>query len=91
MTAAVEPTPGRPRDFRESLRNLLAFSSRDWGATREDAWIYGIVFGWDTEPEDLWGDEQSDEAMREMAEQHGWDDGEVARLRLLHAQFEADQ
>lgn len=79
----------RPTDFHESLRNLLAFSSKDWGATREDAWIYGIVFGWDTEPEDLVDDEASDAAMVELAAKHGWDDGEVTRLRGLHAQFVA--
>jgi hypothetical protein len=30
-----------------SLRNTVAFSSRDWSLCKEDVWIYGILLGWD--------------------------------------------
>lgn len=70
-------------DPREALRDLLAFSSRDWGAVKGDAWLWGIVFGWDNEDDEP--DEES--AMPELAKQHGWDEADVARLRRLHANF----
>ena len=66
----------------ESLANVLAFSSRDWGQARDLAWLWGIVHGWDDEHDE-------DSAMPEMARVHGWDEVEVARLRRLHAAYEA--
>lgn len=65
----------------ESIANLLAFSSRDWGQARDLAWLWGIVHGWDDE------DHEEDSAMPEQARAHGWDDAEVARLRRLHDAF----
>ena len=29
----------------QSLKNVVAFSCRDWSANPEDAWIYGIIIG----------------------------------------------
>lgn len=58
-----------------SIDKCLAFSSRDHGLYRGDAWIYGIVCGWEH------GDSK---AMDEMAARHGWDAESVARLRKLH-------
>ncbi|UZF57686.1 hypothetical protein LH935_06790 [Gordonia polyisoprenivorans] len=66
----------------ESLANVLAFSSRDWGQARDLAWLWGIVHGWDDE------DHEEDSAMPEQARTHGWDEVEVARLRGLHAAYE---
>lgn len=59
----------------ESIDKCLAFSSRDHGLYRGDAWVYGIVCGWEH------GDSK---AMDEMAARHGWDAESVARLRRLH-------
>lgn len=64
-----------------SLRNAIAFSSADWGAARDLAWVYGIVLGWDDNDESEYG------AMDELAQRFGWSDETVARLRLLHAEF----
>lgn len=66
----------------ESLELVLNRSSRDWGDYWADAWLYGVLVGWDCE-----GAHKHDDicdngaAMREMAEKHGWDEATVARLR----------
>lgn len=59
----------------KSLRWVLAFAVRDWSQNRRDAWLWGIIHGWD------------DEAMAEMASQHDWTPEACARLRRLHAKF----
>lgn len=65
---------GLKDDFRASLKNICAFSPRDWSLDREDAWIYGIVSGWG-------------ESLTEVAQQHKWSDETTARLKRLHEQF----
>jgi hypothetical protein len=59
----------------DSLREAIAFSSRDFAADKLDAWLYAIVCGWEGE------------AMAEVAEQHGWDAATIARLDRLHRAF----
>lgn len=66
-------------DFRESLGACMAFSPRDWAGHHRDAWMYGIVNGW------------NDEALAELAITHKWPPSEVARLKRLHASFIAAQ
>lgn len=68
-------------DPREALRDMLAFSARDWAENKTDAWLWGIVFGWDSE-------EPDEDAMDEVAHKHHWTDTDVARLRKLHENFE---
>jgi hypothetical protein len=68
----------------EALHDSVAFSSMDWGEARDVAWIYGIVCGWDEDD-----DPEEAGAMRELATEFGWSDEQVARLRALHANFEA--
>lgn len=63
----------------DSLHGVIVFSPRDWGAHREEAWIYGIVVGWGLD------------AMAECAARFGWDAGTVRRLRLLHLAFRRAQ
>jgi ABC-type microcin C transport system permease subunit YejB len=72
-----EPYVNGQEDPREALRDTLAFSVDDWGATRAMAWVWGIVEGWDPE------------AMAELAEQYGWDRATTERLDRLHAAFDA--
>lgn len=69
----------------KSIQDVLAFDSRDWGEDRGDAWLYGIVFGWDADPDDP----EDEGAMDSVAAKHGWDEATVARLRLLHERFKA--
>lgn len=66
----------------ESIRSLLATDSRDWGEDRGDAWLWGIVMGWDDEDLEC-------SAMELIARKHDWDEATVARLRLLHERFKA--
>jgi hypothetical protein len=68
-----------------SLREAISFSSMDWGGARDTAWIYGIVLGWDGDPDDD-PDEEVD-AMTELAQKFGWSEAAVERLRRLHAAF----
>lgn len=77
-------------DFAEALFRLsgaLATDSRDWGRDSLDAWLWGLLCGWDCEDHLVWPDHEHDEhcadggAMREVAARHGWSDDDVARLR----------
>lgn len=72
------PYQAGQEDPRQSLQDTLAFSVDDWGATRAMAWVWGIINGWD------------DDAMKELAEQHGWNEATIARLNRLHAAFLSD-
>jgi hypothetical protein len=60
----------------QSLRTCLPFDSRDWSVDKNDAWIYGIVCGWN-------------DAIVDVAKVHGWADETVARLQRLHLAFKA--
>lgn len=69
--------------YHTSLVNTLAFDPRDWSINRRDAWLWGIICGWDS-------DDPNEDPMSEVAARHGWNDETVAQLRLLHEQFEKD-
>jgi hypothetical protein len=64
-----------------SIVTSIATHSRDYGNDPTDAWVYGIVCGWDDGPDD------DSRAMIELAEKHGWTEDDVARLRRLHAKW----
>jgi len=75
---------GHKIDPLAALHDALVFSSNDWGAARDFAFIYGIVVGWDgDDPED------DDDAMSELANKWGWSADGVQRLRALHEAFDA--
>jgi hypothetical protein len=67
----------------DSAKSTIAFSSQDWAASRDFAWLYGILLGWDGDP--AGGDVDQDNAMALLAARHGWTDEDVALLRRLHA------
>lgn len=72
----------------DSATTTMAFSSRDWSARRDDAWLYGILAGWDDDA--TGGDvDQTGGAMGELAARFGWSDAEVERLRRLRAAVKA--
>ncbi len=56
----------------ENIDLSLAYDARDWSANTLDAWIYGIVVGWD------------DEAIEELKLKFEWEDETVTRLKALH-------
>ena len=78
--ARTAPSPTTQNEAIASLRETVIFAPRDWALNKSDAWIYGIVCGWDDGEDGL-------EAMREVATEHGWSADDVARLKRLHAQF----
>ena len=65
----------------ESLKNTVVFSSADWTAAPDMAWVYGIVIGWD--------DEDDPNGLDAVARQFGWKPEKIERLRRLHAAFDA--
>lgn len=69
-----------------ALRSAFAFDSRDWSADRSDAWLWGIVMGYDADPDDP---DDTDGAWSAVAARHGWDAETIARLRILHERFKA--
>lgn len=62
---------------KESIHNTIVFDSKDYSISRRDAWIYGIVVGWD------------DASLVELQQKHKWTDLDVERLNKLHAEFKA--
>lgn len=68
-----------------SLQDTVAFSSADWGEERDRAWIYGIVLGWDDDPD--YPPELQVNAMEIVAKRCRWTPEQVARLRRLHEAF----
>lgn len=58
----------------KSLELTLTFDARDWSVNPKDAWIYGIILGWDT-------------AILDVAALHKWTNVEVERLQRLHIKF----
>ena len=67
--------PELPTTWRDSLHDLLVFNVRDWSRYADDAWLYGVIVGWDGP------------AMVELAVQHRWSEETVARLRKLRASY----
>lgn len=61
----------------ESLETAIACHSRDWAAHRRDAWIYGIVCGWDAD------------SCAELERKFMWGPEETERLKWLHESFKA--
>lgn len=68
-----------------SLHDRIVFSSADWGRSKDLAWIYGIVVGWDDDPDDP--PVLRVNAMDDLQREFGWTDAHVERLRRLHTAF----
>lgn len=75
ISASALFPPSSAKGFRDSLQNLCAFSSRDWSENSEDAWIWGIVMGWDAA------------SFRQLQQRFHWTDGEIKSLKAFHKQF----
>ena len=59
----------------ESISDTLTLYCRDLSLDQRDAWIYGIVVGWDTA------------GMNEVIKRHNWDHETVSRLNRLHLKY----
>lgn len=60
----------------DSAHSTMALSSQDWSASRDFAWLYGILVGW--------SDGEGD-ALPDLAERFGWSADDMDRLRRLRA------
>lgn len=68
----------------DSARSTMVFSSQDWSAVGDFAWLYGILVGWSDDPSG--GDvDQCGGALAEVAAKFGWSGDDVKRLQRLHA------
>jgi hypothetical protein len=56
----------------EAIDSTLALAPKDWSIDKNDAWIYGIVAGWD------------DDSLNELKARFRWSDETVLRLKELH-------
>ena len=70
----------------QSLKNVVAFSCRDWSANPEDAWIYGIINGWGFNEDDE-GKSCTDELERKFGS-NKWTKSDTKRLKVLHNNWE---
>ena len=59
----------------ESIECAIAFDVRCWSDERRTAWVQAIVCGFDDE-DDTW-----------IANRYHWDEGDIARLKLMHGQW----
>ncbi|MDX3455075.1 hypothetical protein PV396_24560 [Streptomyces sp. ME02-8801-2C] len=70
------------RDALGSLRRTMAHDPRDWGQDKRDAWLWGIVCGWECEEQhdhDVVCDR--DNPLRRAAARHRWPNEDVDRLK----------
>jgi len=59
----------------KSLETAVACHVRDWSADHRDAWIWGIVCGWD------------EASLKELTQQYKWTPETVARLKRLRSEY----
>lgn len=81
---AAQALRSRDADVAEALRSArstLTLSSQDWSVRHDLAWLYGILVGWDDDPDDP----HPVDAMADVAARCGWNADSVARLRRLAA------
>ena len=67
--------PAGPTNALQALRESYTLSSRNMSESKFDAWIYGIIVGWD------------DASYRELQPKHGWTDDQVLYNKLLHENY----
>ncbi len=60
----------------DSIGTSMIMSPRDWGLDHRDAWVYGIVLGWNSD------------SLAELRVIHRWDDKTVERLTKLRSAIE---
>jgi hypothetical protein len=65
----AEAEVSRLRGLLDHARRMMARSPLDWSVDHRDAWLWGVVVGWD------------DASIAELAPKHGWSEENVATLR----------
>lgn len=66
----------------ESLHDTIVFDSRDWGKSEKDAWIYGIIIGWNSDNK-----EEVEGIFQEFNRKFKWDRDTWNRLQTLHNEY----
>lgn len=79
MRDTAYPGQRRTTDPFESAHDTICLHARDWAADSRDAWLWGIIVGWE--------DGEDESALLDVAAKHGWPAAEVDRLRDLRASF----
>lgn len=63
-----------PTNPLQALHESFARSSKDMSENKFDAWLYGIILGWD-------------DAYEELAVKHNWSKEQVEYNKLLHKNY----
>lgn len=58
-----------------SIMDTMLADERDWARDDTDAWVYGILWGWD------------DDSYEDLKALHNWTDEECTLNALLHEQL----
>jgi len=84
------PYTDSPADVFAAIRDTFAFAANDWAGDRATAWLYGIIVGWDPDPDEHDPDDgDPGAALASVAAKHGWTSEQVETLRALHEQYTA--
>ncbi|MYS16126.1 hypothetical protein [Streptomyces sp. SID4982] len=74
--------PGDLADVLEWLRSAVVSSGRDYAYNSSDAWIFGVLVGWECEESHEHGPTcKAETLLSTLAKTHGWREDYVARLR----------
>ena len=65
-----------PENPLQSVRDTICLDSKDYSLNHRDAWLYGIVVGWD-------------DSLDSIARYHDWSTDTVSRLKRLHTAYQA--
>lgn len=66
-----------PTNPMQALHESFARSPKDMAESKFDAWIYGIICGWD-----------SDEVYEELSKKHNWSKETCEYNKLLHQNYQ---
>lgn len=66
---------GSPENPLQALTMSICNSSKDFAEHKFDAYLYGIIVGWD------------DDAYEVLKGQHGWSDDVIKYQKLLHQNY----
>lgn len=68
-----------------AMTRAMATNVRDWGTDRMDAFLWGVLLGWDCDEQHEHDEiDCSPGAMDEIAARHGWDTQQIERVRRFH-------
>lgn len=74
--------PAELTDVLEWLRSAVVSSRRDYAYSSSDAWIFGVLVGWECEKAHEHGPTCRGESLiNGLVKTHGWREDYVARLR----------